>query len=145
MAAIKALRASAWTLFAMGVAHLFGHLLGHYQMNNSPDPKIRALVAAMQGFNVDEFPIRRNILEIYNGLSISLAAFAMIAAALVLISAQALKDNPEALRRLVRVYLAGTFVLTVIAVQYFVWPPTVFLLVSFGLAAFSLARLRKAV
>ena len=62
-------------------------------------------------------------------------------AALVLMAIRLMKEDPVQLRRFTRIYLAGTFVLSVISIKYFILPPTVFLLVAFGLAAFALARL----
>ena len=83
------------------------------------------------------------MLEFHLGYSIFLAAATIIIAALVLMAIRLMKDDADQLRRFTRIYLAGTFVMTVISVRYFVLAPTILLLVAFGLAAFAMARLRK--
>jgi CHASE2 domain-containing sensor protein len=68
----------------------------------------------------------------------------MVVGALVLVTLTELKDKPESLRRLSRMYAAGLLVFSIVSVTYFVWPPTIFLLVSLGLSLFALLRFRKA-
>ena len=142
--ALKVLRASAWFLFTLGLFHIVGHLKGRADMANAADAKTRQLVEVMRGYVVPDFPIERSVMAIHEGLSLAMSLLSMMVAALVLVSASELKERPEALRRLARLYAAGLLVFTVVSVNYFVWPPTVFLLVSFGLAVFALARFRKA-
>jgi hypothetical protein len=142
-AALKALNSSAWFLFAMGLFHIAGHLKGRSDMANPADAKTRQLVEIMRGYVIPDFPIERSMLAVYEGLSLVMSVLSILVSALVLIAAAELKDGPKSLRRLARMYTAGLLVFTVISVNYFVWPPTIFLLVSFGLAAFALARLRK--
>jgi hypothetical protein len=144
MNAVKALRASAWTLFLMGVAHLIGHLVGLKDLTSPPDEKTRSLVAAMNGYILPDYQVSRSMMSIYQGFSLMLSATSLMIGSLVIVASSILKDNPQALRRFARIHLGGLFVLSVISVNYLITPPTTFLLVAFGLAAFATARLRKA-
>ncbi|MBI5087163.1 MAG: hypothetical protein HZB13_21510 [Acidobacteria bacterium] len=144
MPALKALRASAWTLFLMGLAHLAGHLTSLKEISSPSDDKMRALVAAMNGYVVPDYVDGRSFMSMYQGFSLMMAAMPLLIAALVLTSCSLLKDDPAGLRRVARMHAGGMLVLSVIAANYFILPPTIFLLVAFGLAAFALARLRKA-
>ena len=140
----RAIRWSAWTLFAMGAAQLLVHIQTMSQFGSPPDDRTRAIYMAMNGYTVPDFPIERSILSRYFGYSLMMAATSLLIAALVLVAVKSMQEDRPALRRLARMYLAGLLVLTVISVNYFIWPPTIFLLVSFGLAAFALAGFRKA-
>lgn len=139
----RALRWSAWTLFAMGVGHMVSHIVGLGDLVNPKDEATRAAVVAMKNQIVSDPMGDRSMLEFYLGFSIFLAAATIIIAALVLMAIRLMKDDAAQLRRFARIYLAGTFVMTVISIKYFILAPTVFLLVAFGLAAFATARLRK--
>ena len=99
---------------------------------------------AMMGYSVKDFPIDRTVASLYFGFSLFFSASSMLLGALLLLTATALKDQPAKLRPVVRAYTAGMLVLVAVSMNYFIWPPTVCLLVAFGLAAFSMARLRKA-
>lgn len=145
MSYLRALRASAWTLFTMGILHLIGHLSGVRSFTNPPDEAMRTLAQTMMGYSVKDFPIDRSAASLYWGFSLFFSAYSMMIGALVLLVASALQDQPRALRPIVRAYTGGLLVSSAVATNYFVWPPTVCLLVAFGLGAFSLARLRKAV
>lgn len=141
---LRVLRASAWTLFITGVLHLMGHLNGVRAFTNPPDEQTRSIARAMMGYSVKDFPIDRTIASLYFGFSLFFSASSMLLGALVLLAATALRAQPAALRPLVRAYTAGLLVLVVVSMNYFIWPPTVCLLVAFGCAAFALERLRKA-
>lgn len=141
---LKALRVSAWFLFAMGLLHIAGHLRGRAQLTNPPDAQTRQLADAMRGYVVPDFPISRSVLELYLGFSLAMGLLSMVVGALVLVTLTELKDKPESLRRLSRMYAAGLLVFSIVSVTYFVWPPTIFLLVSLGLSLFALLRFRKA-
>lgn len=144
MSYIRALRASAWTLFTMGILHLLGHLTGVRAFTSPPDDPTRALAQAMMGYSVKDFPIDRSVASLYWGFSLYFSAGSMLIGALVLLCATALKDQPKALRPVVRAYVAGMLVTTAISINYFVWPPSVCLLIAFGFGALSLLGLRKA-
>jgi hypothetical protein len=141
---LRSLRASAWTLFVMGILHLFGHLQGTRAFTSPPDEATRSLAQTMMRYSVNDYPIDRSIASIYLGFSLFFSAAALVIGALVLLSATALRENPKGLRPIVRTYTGGLLVLTAISVNYFVWPPTICLLIAFGLAAFALVGLRKA-
>jgi len=102
------------------------------------------MAAAMNGYVLPDFPIARSMTSIYLGLSVMFTTVALLAGAIMVMVAKALADQPKVLRPIARMYLAGLLVMTIISVNYFIWPPTVCLLVSLGLAAFAIARLRKA-
>lgn len=140
----RAIRWSAWTLFAMGVSQLIVHIQTMSQLGNPPDERARGLYLAMNAYTVPDFPIERSILSRYFGYSLMMAATSLLIAALVLVAVKSMENDPQALRRLARMYLGGLLVLSIISVNYFIWPPTIFLLVSFGFAAFALAGFRKA-
>ena len=145
MSYLRALRASAWTLFVLGVLHLLGHLQGTRAFTSPPDEATRTLAQTMLRFSVKDFPVDRSIASLYLGFSLFFSAASLLIGALVLLCATALRDNPAALRPLVRAYLGGLLVLTAISVNYFVWPPTICLLAAFGFAALAMLGLRKAV
>ena len=128
----------------MGAAQLLAHFQTLSQFGNPADERTRALYLAMNAYTMADFPIERSILSRYFGYSLAMAAATLLVAALVLVAVKAMQNDPAALRRLARIYAGGLLVLTVISMNYFIWPPTVFLLVSFGLAALALARFRKA-
>jgi hypothetical protein len=140
----RTLRASAWTMFTMGVLHLLGHWNSARAFTQPPDEPTKALVAAMMGYVVKDLPVDRTAASLYLGFSLFFSAASMLLGALVLLAATALQDQPAKLRPLVRAYAAGLLVLVAVSMNYFIWPPTVCLLVALGLAAFSMARLRKA-
>ncbi|GEM_PF-2532661 len=144
MGYLRAFRASAWTLFATGILHLMGHVKGARDFTNPPDEATHALARAMMGHLIPDFPVARSVASIYLGFSLSFSAFALILGALIVILCSELKDNPSSLRRFARIYLAGLLILTVISVNYFIWPPTICLLVAFGFGAVALAGLRRA-
>jgi hypothetical protein len=128
----------------MGVAHLIGYFVSLKDLTNPTDEKARALVAAMNGYLLPDFPVGRSVMSLYQGFNLMMSAMALMIGSLVIVASSILKDNPQALRRFARIHLGGMFVLSVISVNYFITPPTTFLLVAFGLAAFATARLRKA-
>jgi len=140
----RALRWSAWTLFVMGVGHMVAHMVGLGALANPQDDTTRAVVVALKNRITHDPMAERCMLEFYLGYSIFLAAATIIIAALVLMAIRLMKDDADQLRRFTRIYLAGTFVMAVISVRYFVLAPTILLLVAFGLAAFAMARFRKA-
>ncbi|MBI4889862.1 MAG: hypothetical protein HY821_04495 [Acidobacteria bacterium] len=137
------LRASAWTLFLMGCLHIMGHLTGARAFTNPPDEPTRAIAKAMMGYTVRDFPIDRTIASLYFGFSLTFSAFSLLAGALVLLTSTALKDDLPALRPILRAYTGGLLVLTAISMNYFIWPPTICMLVAFGFAALAMARLRR--
>ena len=141
---IRALRASAWTLFTMGILHLLGHLRGVHSFTNPPDEATRALAQAMMGFSVKDYPVDRTVASLYWGFSLFFSVASMLLGALVLLTTTALKEQPRALRPMARAYTAGLLVMTAISTNYFVWPPTLCLLAAFGFGAMSIAGLRKA-
>jgi len=132
MAHILALRASAWTLFITGILHLIGHVSSARSFTNPADDATRNLARVMMDYTVPDFPVARSMASLYLGMSLCFSAFCLILGAMVVIFCSILKDNSAALRRVTRMYLAGLLVLTAISVNYFVWPPTVCLLVAFG-------------
>lgn len=129
----------------MGGAHLLGHVNSMRDMQQPADEASRALYAAMRAYTVHDVPFDRTVMSLYLGFSLTYTAMCLLIAGLVLVAAKALNDHPAGLRTFARMYLAGLFTFTVISMQYFIWPPTVFLLVALGLAAFGVARLRKPV
>lgn len=131
-------------MFALGAAQLLVHIQTISQLGNPPDERAHAVYMAMNAYTVPDFPIQRTILSRYFGYSLMMAATTLLVAALVLAAVRSMQNDPAALRRLARLYVGGLLVLTIISINYFIWPPTIFLLVSFGLAAFALARFRKA-
>lgn len=143
MSDTRAIRWSAWTLFVTGVSQLLVHLQTISQLGSPPSEKASAVYQAMSAYTVPDFPVERSILSRYFGYSLMMAATCLLVAALVLVAVKAMENDPQVLRRFARMYTGGLLVLTVISINYFIWPPTVFLLVSFGLAAFALARFRK--
>lgn len=144
MSHLRALRASAWTLFVMGVFHLVGHATGFRSFSNPPDEPARVLAKTMTGYTVTDFPIDRSVASLYWGFSLFFSAASILIAALILIGAKAMQDRPAALRPMARVYTGGLLVVTAISINYFVWPASICLLVSFGFGALALAGLRKA-
>ena len=144
MHAAVPLRVSAWTLFAMGVAHTLGHIAGLKDFRAPSDEKTRVLVTAMNGYMVGSEPAIRSMTSLYLGFSLFLAATSMIIAALVLVAAKSCYNDSVSLRRVTRIYLGGLLILSAISVNYFIWPPTIFLLSAFGFAARAMALLRKA-
>lgn len=143
MSSIRALRASAWTLFIMGILHLLGHLTGVRSFTNPPDEPTRVLARTMMGYTVNDFPIDRSMASLYWGYSLFFSAASMLIGALILLCVSALKDRPQALRAVVRAYVAGLLVTAAISMNYFVWPPTVCLLVAIGFGALAMLGLRK--
>lgn len=141
---LKALRASAWTLFAMGLLHLVGHLTSVRSFTNPPDDATRVLARSMMEYVVKDFPVDRSVASLYFGFSLFFSAGSMLIGALILLCLGPLGEMPAVLRRVTRAYAAGLLVLTAISVNYFIWPPTVCLLVAFGFAALAMAGLRKA-
>ncbi|WP_407674038.1 LIC_13387 family protein [Paludibaculum fermentans] len=144
MQAPLSLRVSAWVLFAMGLAHTLGHIALLKQWRTPPDQKTHVLVTTMNTFMLGDYPIDRSMTSIYLGFSLFVAATPMMMAALVLVASKAMQDDRPNLRRLTRIYLSGLLVLSAISINYFVWPPTIFLLTAFGFAAWAMAGLRKA-
>lgn len=144
MQAPLSLRVSAWVLFAMGLAHTLGHIAALKEWKNPPDERTRVLVTTMNNYTLGDFPVDRSMTSIYLGFSLFIAATPMMLAAIMLVASKALEDDRPNLRRLTRIYLAGLLVLSAISVNYFVWPPTLFLLTAFGFAAWAMAGLRKA-
>lgn len=127
----------------MGVAQLLVHLQTISQLGNPPSDRAVAVYQAMNAYTVPDFPVARSILSRYFGYSLMMAATCLLVAALILVAVKAMENDMPALRRFTRMYTGGLLVLTIISINYFIWPPTVFLLVSFGLAAFALAGFRK--
>jgi hypothetical protein len=127
-----------------GLLHLLGHLRAIGILTYPSDEKTRSLASSMLGYSMPDFPIARSIASLYLGLSLAFSALMLLLGAVIILVAVALADRPAALRSITRIYLAGLLVLNVISINYFVWPPTVCLLVAFGLTAFAMARLRKA-
>lgn len=121
-----------------------GHLTSVRSFANPPDEPARALARAMMGYTVKDFPIDRTVASLYFGFSLYFSASSMLIGALILLCVSALKDQPKALRPVVRAYVAGLLVAAAISVNYFIWPPTVCLLIAFGFGALALAGLRKA-
>ncbi|MGJ5819207.1 LIC_13387 family protein [Paludibaculum fermentans] len=144
MQAPLSLRVSAWVLFAMGLAHTLGHIAGLKEWRTPPDERTRILVTTMNNYMVGSSPVDRSVTSIYLGFSLVVAATPMMMAALVLVASKALQEDRPNLRRLTRIYLAGLLVLSAISINYFIWPPTIFLLTAFGFAAWAMAGLRKA-
>lgn len=144
MQAPLSLRVSAWVLFAMGLTHTVGHIAGLKEWKSPSDEKTRVLVTTMNTYMLGDWPVDRSMTSIYLGFSLVMAATPMMIAAIILVASRALQDNRPNLRRLTRIYLAGLLILSAISVNYFVWPPTIFLLTAFGLAAWAMAGLRKA-
>lgn len=130
-------------MFAMGVGHMMSHIVGLGDLVNPKDEPTRAAVVAMKNRILSDPMGERSMLEFHLGFSIFLSAATIIIAALVLMGIRLMKEDTGQLRRFARIYLAGTFVMTVISIKYFILAPTVFLLVAFGLAAFATAQLRK--
>lgn len=144
MADTRAIRWSAWTLFFIGAQQMLLHIRTMTLLGAPPDERTDAIYKAMNAYTVADFPIPRSILSRYFGYSLLMAAMCLLVAALVLVTVKSMQNDREGLRRLARIYTGGLLVLTVISMSYFIWPHTVFFLVSFGLAAFALAGFRKA-
>lgn len=127
----------------MGVVHTLGHIAGLRDFRTPPDEKTKLLVTTMNSYMVGSAPAIRSMTSLYLGFSLVFASTAMIIAALILVSTKALQNDPANLRRICRIYLGGLLVLSAISVNYFIWPPTIFLLAAFGFAAWSMAKMRK--
>lgn len=127
----------------MAFAHLLGHLSTLKELRAPSDEPTRQLFSVMNGYLLKDIPFDRSLMSIYLGLSLCFTIFCLLVAGLMLTATKALAHQPEPLRRLARMYLAGVFTLTVISMAYFIWQPTVLCLVALGLAAFGMARLRK--
>jgi hypothetical protein len=128
----------------MGLAHTIGHIASLKEWKNPPDERTRILITTMTNYTLGDFPVDRSMTSIYLGFSLFVAATPMMLAAIILVASKALQEDRPNLRRLTRIYLAGLLVLSAISVNYFVWPPTLFLLTAFGFAAWAMAGLRKA-